>query len=153
MRELVSVGTKIQDLQRRLWAKAKAEPELRFYALYDKVYRRDILEEAWRRVRENGGSPGVDGESIKAVEERGVEGFLGEIEEELRGGTYRPRAVKRTYIPKPDGRKRPLGIPCIRDRVVQQASLIVIEPIFEADFRNASWGYRPGRSAQQAAGD
>jgi group II intron reverse transcriptase/maturase len=95
----------------------------------------------------------VDGESIEAVEERGVDEFLSELGEELRGGTYRPQAVKRMYIPKPDGRKRPLGIPCVRDRIVQQALLIVIEPIFEADFRDASWGYRPGRSAQQAAGE
>jgi group II intron reverse transcriptase/maturase len=153
LRKLPSVGEKIQDLQRKLWAKARAKPEFRFYALYDKVYRHDILEEAWRRVRENGGSPGLDGESIEAVEERGVRGFLNGLMEELRNGTYRPQAVKRTYIPKPDGRKRPLGIPCIRDRVVQQALLIVIEPIFEADFKDASWGYRPRRSAQQAAAE
>ena len=153
MRELPSVGMKIQDLQRKLWAKARAKPEFRFYALYDKVYRHDILEVAWRRVRENGGSPGVDGESIEAVEERGVEEFLDELREELQSGTYRPQAVRRTYIPKPDGCKRPLGIPCIRDRVVQQALLIVIEPIFEADFKHASWGYRPKRSAHQAAAE
>jgi group II intron reverse transcriptase/maturase len=153
LRKLPSVESEIQGLQRKLWAKARSEPEFRFYALYDKVYRRDILEDAWRRVRANGGSPGVDGESIEDVEERGVEEFLDELIEELRGGTYRAHAVKRTYIPKPNGRKRPLGIPCIRDRVVQQALLIVIEPIFEADFKHSSWGYRPKRSAQQAAAE
>lgn len=152
MRELGSAD-RIRDLQKKLGEKAKAEPRFQFYALYDKVYRWDILEESWRRVRANGGAPGVDGESIEGIKERGVEEFLQGIQEELRTGTYRPHAVRRVYIPKPDGRKRPLGIPCVRDRVVQQAALIVLEPIFEADFTDASWGFRPGRSAQQAAGE
>lgn len=150
MRELES-AEKLRGFLKKLGEKARAEPQFRFYALFDKVSRWDVLRESWRRVRANGGTCGTDGQTITAVEESGVEEFLLALQEELRGGSYRPLPVRREYIPKPDGRQRPLGIPCVRDRVVQQAALIVLEPIFEADFTDASYGFRPGRSAQQAA--
>lgn len=137
----------------KLGQKAFAEPRFRFYALYDKLYRWDVLQEAWRRVRANRGAPGVDGITIEEIDRWGAGRLLWQLMEELRNGSYRPRPVRREYIPKPDGRLRPLGIPCVRDRVVQQAALIVLEPIFEVDFTDASWGFRPGRSAQRAAGE
>ena len=136
-------------LQRALYLAAKASPARRFHALFDKMYRKDILERAWGEVKANAGAAGIDGATIEATQQEGVEGFLGELREELREGRYRPRAVRRVYIPKADGRQRPLGIPTVRDRVVQAAAKVVLEPIFEADFRDSSYGFRPRRSAHQ----
>ena len=141
---------KVRQLQRRLWAAAKQAPGRRFHALYDHVGGSDVLREAWKRVRENRGAAGIDGQSISDVEQYGVERFLGELGEELQAGTYRPDVVRRRYIPKADGRQRPLGIPTIRDRVAQMAAKLVLEPIFEADFLPCSYGFRPKRSATDA---
>jgi retron-type reverse transcriptase len=118
--------------------------------LYDRICRSDVLQEAWRRVKRNRGAAGVDRQTLAEVEEYGVELFLEELQTELRAGGYRPRAVLRRYIPKADGRKRPLGIPTVRDRVVQMAATLVLEPVFEADFRPCSYGFRPKRGATQA---
>ncbi|MDY7096461.1 MAG: group II intron reverse transcriptase/maturase, partial [Acidobacteriota bacterium] len=137
-------------LQRRLWVAAKRSPKRRFHALYDRVYRSDVLWAAWKRVKRNKGAAGVDAQTIDAIVRAGVGDFLKDLQSELRDGTYRPKAVLRRYIPKPDGRVRPLGIPTVRDRVVQMAVKLVMEPIFEADFRSASHGFRPKRSATQA---
>lgn len=141
---------KSRELQRKLYRAAKRQRNRRFHALYDRIFRSDILRQAWEEVRRNGGSAGQDGVSIEDVEKEGVEQFLREIEQDLKAGTYRPKPVLRVYIPKADGRQRPLGIPTVRDRVVQQACKMIIEPIFEANFQDNSYGFRPKRSAQQA---
>lgn len=141
---------KVRQLQRRLWSTAKRQPGRRFHALLDRIYRRDVLWEAWRRVKKNRGAAGVDAMTLAAVEQMGVEGFLADLGAQLRAGTYRPSAVRRRYIPKADGRQRPLGIPTVRDRVAQMAATLVLEPIFEADFHPCSYGFRPKRSATQA---
>lgn len=141
---------KTRELQRKLYLAAKRSRNRRFHALYDRIFRPDVLWRAWEEVRRNGGSAGVDGISIEDIEREGVEGFLGQIAQDLKARRYRPQPVLRVYIPKPDGRQRPLGIPTVRDRVVQQACKIVIEPVFEANFQDCSYGFRPKRSAQQA---
>ncbi len=141
---------KIATLQRKLYAKAKAEPGFRFYQLYDKVYRADILAHAYAQAKADKGASGVDGVTFEMIEAQGREEWLAGLAEELRGRTYRPQAVRRVTIPKPGGGERPLGIPTIRDRVVQTAAKLVLEPIFEADLDPEAYGYRPGRSAVDA---
>ncbi len=141
---------KIRGLQEKLYAKAKEAPEYRFYLLYDKVYRGDILDFAYRLSREKNGAPGVDGRNFEDIEAQGREEWLSGLRKELQEATYRPAPVRRAMIPKPGGGERPLGIPTIRDRVVQTAAKLLLEPIFEADFEESAYGYRPGRSAQQA---
>ena len=141
---------KVRELQRKLWACAKQSKTRRFHALYDRIYRSDVLWEAWRRVRRNGGAAGVDAETIQAIEQYGAEKLVAEIQAALQAGEYRPQPVKRRYIPKGDGKQRPLGIPTVRDRAVQMAAKIIIEPIFEADFEATSYGFRPKKSAVQA---
>jgi RNA-directed DNA polymerase len=148
--EVRDTPDRVRHLRRALYCAAKASPTRRFHALYDKVYREDILAAAWAEVRANGGTAGVDGVSIEQIEQSGVERFLAELADDLRGGAYRAEAVRRVYIPKGDGRQRPLGIPTVRDRVVQAAAKVVVEPIFEADFRECSYGFRPKRDAHQA---
>lgn len=142
----------VRKLQEALHAKAKGSPDYRFYALYDKVYREDVLAFAYRSCASEKGAPGVDGQSFEAIESYGVDRWLGELAEELRKKEYRPAAVRRVYIPKPDGRQRPLGIPTIRDRVVQTAAALVLEPIFEADLQPEQYAYRAGRNALDAVG-
>jgi RNA-directed DNA polymerase len=141
---------KIRSLQRKLYCKAKAEPAFRFYLLYDKICREDILRHAYALARANAGAPGVDGVTFKQIDALGVEEWLAGLREELVSKTYRPDPVRRVTIPKPGGGERPLGIPTIRDRVVQTAAKIVLEPIFEADFEDSAYGYRPRRSAVEA---
>ncbi len=131
---LEATGGDVQHLQRTLWVCAKRSPERRFHALYDRIHRSDVLREAWRRVKGNRGAAGVDKVTLAEIEAHGVERLLGEIQCSLREGSYRPVPVRRVMIEKPDGGRRPLGIPTVRDRVVQQATRLVLEPIFEADF-------------------
>src|SRR4029077_10186677 len=146
----LATPTTIRTLQRKLYRKAKAEPNFRFYLLYDKVYRADILRHAYELVRANKGAPGVDGVSCTMIEAAGLESWLSGIETELRTKTYQPQPVRRVMIPKPGGGERPLGIPTIRDRVAQTAAKLVLEPIFEADLEPTAYGYRPGRSGIDA---
>ena len=148
----IRLPEKLTTLRQKLYQKAKLEPKFRFYALYDRIYRRDVLSSAYRIARAKKGKAGVDGVTFEDIEgsPAGVESFLDEIQEALKTKTYCPSAVRRGWVPKPDGRKRPLGIPTIRDRVVQTAALLIIEPIFEADFMDCSYGFRPKRSAHDA---
>jgi RNA-directed DNA polymerase len=147
----LSTPLKLKRLQRALYSKAKREPSTRFHFLYDKVWRLDVLEHAYACNRANGGAPGVDGQTFEQIQAYGVGRWLAELQEELRTETYRPSAVRRVMIPKPGGDgERPLGIPTIRDRVVQMAAKLVIEPLFEAHFDEVAYGYRPRRSAEQA---
>ena len=140
----------VQKLQTALHAKAKESPNFRFYALYDKVYRKDVLAYAYECCKANGGAAGVDGQTFEDIEEYGVERWLDELAEELKSRTYQPLPVRRVYIPKPDGKQRPLGIPAIRDRVAQMAAVLVLEPIFEADLQPEQYAYRRDRSALDA---
>src|SRR5450631_348522 len=146
----LATPSKIRELQIKLYRKAKDEPEFRFYQLYDKVYREDILNHAYELARANHGAPGVDGESFEVIESGGLGEWMNGLREELRGKTYKPQPVRRVMIPKPGGGERPLGIPTIRDRVAQTAAKLILEPIFEADFEPNAYGYRPKKSAQDA---
>ena len=149
--ESLTGSDKVRKLQTVLHAKAKEEPGLRFHALIDKVWRADFLMEAWAQVRRNGGSAGVDGETVKSVESYGVDRWLGELARDLKDGTYKPKPVRQVLIPKKQpGKFRPLGIPCIRDRVAQTSAMLVLTPIFEADLQPEQYAYRPERSAHDA---
>lgn len=151
MNNNLTTTNKVQEFQRKLYLKAKAQTNFRFYALYDKIYQMNVLKHSWQKVRSNHGSAGIDELSFEDIEKAGVDEFLKTIQQELKTKEYRPQPAKRVYIPKSDGKQRPLSIPTIKDRVVQMALKIIIEPIFEADFEDNSYGYRPKRSAQQSA--
>ncbi len=140
----------VERLQRRLGAAAKRDEGRRFHALFDRIWRRDVLEKAWNRVKRNKGAAGVDAETIDSIRALGEESFLNDLSKTLRAGKYQPQAVRRHWIPKANGGRRPLGIPTVRDRVVQTATKLILEPIFEVDFKDCSYGFRPGRSATQA---
>ncbi len=140
----------VQKLQKALHDKAKGSPDFRFYALYDKVYRKDVLAFAYECCKANGGAAGVDGQTFEEIEKYGTERWLDELAEELKSRTYRPLPVRRVYIPKPDGKQRPLGVPTIRDRTVETAAVLVLEPIFEADLQPEQYAYRQDRSALDA---
>lgn len=146
----LSTPAKVQKLQAALHVKAKGSPDYRFYALYDKVYRADVLAHAYRCCRINGGAAGVDGQTFADIEAYGLERWLGELSQELGNKAYHPQAVRRVFIPKDNGWQRPLGIPTVRDRVVQMAAVLVLEPIFEADLQPEQHAYRPRRSAHDA---
>src|SRR3982751_1649200 len=146
----LTTPSNIRELQIKLYRKAKNEPGYRFYLLYDKVYREDILSHAYKLARANKGAPGVDGQSFEDIESTGLETWLTGIREELRKKTYQPQPVRRVKIPKPGGGERPLDIPCIRDRVVQSAVKLLIEPIFEAELEPNTYAYRPKRCANDA---
>jgi len=146
-----TTAQRLQELQRKLYLKAKSQPNFRFYLLYDKVFRWDVIKEAWEKVRANYGKPGIDGLTIEQIENSDVGKFINSIQRELIDRTYKPASLRRVYIPKKDGSKRPLAIPTVKDRIVQMAVKLVIEPIFEADFEDTSFGYRPKRNAHQAA--
>src|SRR5438445_3746517 len=147
---LEATGGDVRELQRKLWVAAKRAPGRCFHALFDRIWRSDVLREAWRRVQKNKGAAGVDRQTLAAVEEYGAERLLAELQRDLRKGRYRPRPVRRVSIPKPKGGVRPLGIPTVKDRVCQQAARMMLEPIFEADFLEVSFGFRPRRSATEA---
>jgi RNA-directed DNA polymerase len=149
LRELPSTEW-LREFQRKLHEKAKAEPKFRFYSLYDKIYRMEVLEEAYRKAKANGGACGVDGETFEDVTKKGINVYLGELQLEMKERRYVPKPVRRVNIPKPNGKERPLGIPTIRDRIVQTAFLLVLEPIFEVDFADSSYGFRPKKSAHDA---
>src|SRR6266478_7729942 len=140
----------VQKLQTALHDKAKGSPNFRFYALYDKVYREDVMAFAYDCCKANRGAAGIDGQTFEDIEEYGVKKWLDELTRELKSRTYRPQPVRRVYIPKPDGKQRPLGVPAIRDRVAQTAAVVVLEPIFEADLQSEQYAYRADRSALDA---
>ena len=149
--ESLSDPEEVRRLQTALHAKAKEAPGFRFYSLSDKVWRTDVMAVAWREVRRNGGAAGVDGQTVADIEAHGVDRWLGELARDLKAETYRPNAVRQVLIPKKQrGKFRPLGIPCIRDRVAQTAAILVLSPIFEADLQPEQYAYRPGRSAKDA---